>query len=301
MEWSIVAGDQHAVITAVGGGVRCYTVGGVDLIDGYPVDQLCPAAAGQVLAPWPNRVRDGKYSFAGTRRQLPLNEPERANAIHGLVNWVAWHAVAVAGDAVTVEYELPPQPGYPFPLGLRTRWSAGPDGLRAEHEATNLGAGPAPFGLGAHPYLRIPGVSVDDLVLRLSMRSRLLTDGRLLPIGSARVDGSPYDFTAGRRLDGVRLDTTFGLPDRDSAGRIRAVLTAPDGRAVTVWADTSFHWLQVYTADGLPDGRDRRAVAVAPMTCPPDALRSGRDLVTLAPGEKWRGAWGIVAKDSLGT
>jgi aldose 1-epimerase len=29
------------------------------------------------------------------------------------------------------------------------------------------------------------------------------------------------------------------------------------------------------------------------MTCPPDAFRSGRDLVVLEPGETWQGAWGI--------
>ncbi|WP_412540661.1 aldose 1-epimerase family protein [Longispora sp. K20-0274] len=301
MEWSIAAGDQRAVVTEVGGGLRSYSAGGVDLVDGYPADGLCPFAAGQVLAPWPNRVRDGRYTFAGVPRQLPLSEPDWHNAIHGLVNWVGWRAVEVADDAVTVEYELPPSPGYPFRLLLRTRWSVGPDGLRAEHHATNTGTGPAPFGLGAHPYLRIDGVPIDDVVLRLSMRSRLLTDSRLLPIGAARVDGTDYDYTAGRRLGDTRLDTTFGLPTRDEDGRITGVLTAPDGRSVMLWADQSFRWLQLYTADGLPDGRHRRSVAVEPMTCPPDALRSGRDLVTLQPGEQWRGTWGIVASDSLST
>ncbi|MBA3488815.1 MAG: aldose 1-epimerase family protein [Longispora sp.] len=299
MEWTIVAGDQRAVVTEVGGGLRCFAVNGTDFIDGYRSEELRPGGAGQVMAPWPNRLRDGKYSFAGIPRQLPLNEPERANAIHGLVNWVAWRPIEVAEDTVAIEYELPPQPGYPFSLRLRTRWSVGSDGLRAEHEASNLGTEPAPFGLGTHPYLRIPGAVVDDLELRMSMGSHLLSDNRLLPIGAARVNGGPYDFSDGRRLGGVHLDTAFGLPHRDSSGMIRAVLTAPDGRAVTLWADSSFHWLQVYTSDGLSGDRERRAVAVEPMTCPPDALRSGRDLVILEPGETWRGAWGITAGDTL--
>jgi aldose 1-epimerase len=66
-----------------------------------------------------------------------------------------------------------------------------------------------------------------------------------------------------------------------------------DGRRVTVWADESFHWWQVFTADTLTGARYRRAVAVEPMTCPPDAFRSGRDLVVLEPGQTWHGVWGI--------
>ncbi|WP_018351813.1 aldose 1-epimerase family protein [Longispora albida] len=299
MEWSIAAGAHRAVIAQVGGGLRGYSAGTEDYVDGYGPGDVAPAAAGQVLAPWPNRVRDGRYSFGGVYQQLPLTEPDHHNAIHGLVNWVPWYLVDQAADAVTVGYDLPPQPGYPFAIRLRTRWSVGPGGLTAEHEATNTGEDPAPFGLGSHPYLRIPGVAVDDLVLQLSMGSRLLTDGRLLPIGAARVGDSSYDFTAGRKLAGVRLDTTFGLPSRDGEGRVHGVLTAPDGRAVSLWAGESFRWLQVFTADGLPGGRDRRAVAIEPMTCPPDALRSGRDLVTIAPGESWRGTWGIAPGDTL--
>ena len=62
---------------------------------------------------------------------------------------------------------------------------------------------------------------------------------------------------------------------------------------VEVWADGAFRWWQVFTGDTLAPPRRRRSVAVEPMTCPPDAFRSGRDLVTIEPGETWRGTWGI--------
>jgi aldose 1-epimerase len=49
----------------------------------------------------------------------------------------------------------------------------------------------------------------------------------------------------------------------------------------------------VFTGDSLHGERHRRSVAIEPMTCPPDAFRSGRDMVVIKPGDTWRGAWGI--------
>jgi aldose 1-epimerase len=283
--------DQTAIVVEVGGGLRGYTVAGQDILDGYALDELAPAAAGQVLAPWPNRIRDGRYAWNGGTYQVALTEPVHANAIHGLVRWVPWAATSVSGSAVTLSYRLPPHPGYPWALELTTTWSVGPDGLRASHTATNRSGTPAPFGLGAHPYLQLPGVAVDDLVLRVPGQRVLLIDERGLPMGATLVAGTDLDFTAGRRLGPVRLDTAFGpTPADGSAVRLSTV----DGTvAVTVWADGSFRWWHVFTSDGLGPPRTRRAIAVEPTTCPPDAYRSGRDLVTLAPGQTWRGEWGI--------
>jgi aldose 1-epimerase len=292
-QWTIEGGGQQAVVVEVGGGLRTYRVGGVDYLDGYGEDELAPGGAGQILAPWPGRVRDGQYSFAGQPFQLSLTEPARHTAIHGLVNWLPWRLVEQAPDAVTVACELPAQIGYPWPLGLRTRWQIGPDGLRAEHEVTNLGRQECPFGFSVHPYLRLPRVPVDDLLLRVPGRSRLLVDGRGLPIGAAKVTGSEYDFTEPRPIGAAVLDVTFGDLFRGPDGS-SVTLASPDGATeVSIWADPAFGWWQVFTADTLTGARHRSAVAVEPMTCPPDAFRSGRDVIVLTPGETWRAAWGI--------
>ena len=291
-QWTIAAGEHRAVVVEVGGGLRGYDVAGRSYLDGYGEQEIAPSGAGQVLAPWPNRLRDGAYRFDGSPYQLALSEPAAHNASHGLVRWLPWRRVDGTGDSVTVEVVLPPQPGYPWPLRLRTVWTVGGDGLRAEHEVVNLGDRPAPFGLGTHPYLTVPGTAVDDLTLHVPAASRLLADARQLPVGEARVAGSEYDFTGARRLAGVRLDTTFGDLTRDPDGRSTVTLRG-EGGGVQVWADRAFSWWQLFTGDGLPGGRARRAVAIEPMTCPPDALRSGRDLVVIGPGEVWRGSWGI--------
>jgi aldose 1-epimerase len=289
---AIRSGDHEAVVVEVGGGLRAYQVAGQEIIDGYGQEELAPAAAGHVLAPWPNRIRDGRYPFGGRTHQLALSEAEHHNAIHGLTRWASWRTVEASDSSVTLEHTLPAHPGYPWTLALTTTWSVGPEGLRATHAATNLSTEPAPFGLGAHPYLRIPGVPIEDLMLTVPGRSRLLVDGRGLPIGAARVAGSEYDHTAPRRIGSACLDTAFGeVP----AGGSSVILSTVDGgRSVTVWAEAVFRWWQVYTGDTLPAPRARRAVAIEPMTCPADAFHSGRDVIVLRPAETWRGSWGIT-------
>lgn len=292
-QWTIAAGAQRATIVEVGGGVREYAVGGVDVVDGYPADAICPWCAGQVLAPWPNRIRDGRYGWEGEELQLPLDEPARQAAVHGLVRWEMWDRTEHTPNSVTVARTVQPRPGYPFALTLSVRWSVGPGGLRADHVATNVGDRPAPFGLGAHPYLTLGRAPVDGLVLRLPAGRRVLVDDRLLPTGEDEpVDGTPYDFRGGRQIGETDLDTAFAVTERGADGLARSSLVGPDGQGVEMWQDESFGWVQTYTGTG-PSEQARRAVAVEPMSCPPDAFRSGVDVVTLQPGARWRGSWGI--------
>jgi aldose 1-epimerase len=292
-QWTISSGEHEAVVVEVGGGLRTYRVGGTEVVDGYGPDEICPGGNGQLLMPWPNRIRDGRFRFGGDEQQLSLTEPARHNAMHGLVRWVRWHVVLASADSVTVGYDLPAQPGYPWPLRLRVTWSVGPAGLRCEASATNIGGQPCPFGFGVHPYLRPPSGSVDDAQLLVPAGNRLLVDGRLLPIGAARVAGGEFDYTQPRRIGASVLDLAFGDITRDAGGGSAVELSTVDGKRTTVWADANFHWWQVFTGDTLTGERHRRSVAIEPMTCPPDAFRSGRDLVVLEPGQTWQGTWGI--------
>jgi aldose 1-epimerase len=292
-QWRIASGPHQATVVEVGGGLREYTVDGVPAVDPYPATSVCPRSAGQLLAPWPNRLGGGRYTFYGTTYQLPITEVTRGNASHGLARWVAWQRVEQTPESVELTCVLPPQPGYPFALGLTTRWSVGLDGLRADHTAVNLGATAAPFGFGAHPYLRVSDATLDDLVLHLPVAERLTVDERLLPTGREPVNGTPHDFRAARQIRGTELDTTFTGLTRDADGIARFRLTDTDGAGVELWQGATFGWVQVYSGIG-PSGSLRHTLAVEPMSCPPDAFRSGDGLVTLAPGDRWTGSWGIT-------
>ncbi|MEU8240673.1 aldose 1-epimerase family protein [Actinoplanes missouriensis] len=296
IQWSIEADGHRAVLTEVGGTLRAYSVNGAELLDGFGTDEIAPGSAGQILAPWPNRIRDGHYQFEGQTYQLALTEPARHNAIHGLVNWSRWRLAEQSAGAVTLEYELPAQVGYPWSLVLRSHWSVSADGLRCVQDVVNTSDANAPWGYSVHPYLRLAGVSVDDTVLHVPAQSRLLADNRLLPLGANKVAGTEFDYNEPRRIGSAVLDTTFGDIDFDADGITAVTLSSADaGSKIVVWADDKFKYWQVFTGDTLHGERHRRSVAVEPMTCPPDAFRSGRDLVVLEPGQTWTTSWGIRA------
>jgi aldose 1-epimerase len=288
-QFELVSGPVRAVVVEVGGGLRELVVEDRWLVDGYGADEICPACAGQVLLPWPNRIGDGRYTFGGQEHQLPLTEPARHNAIHGLVRWLPWTVLSRGADQVELGCTLFPSPGYPFGLRLRTRWSVSERGLRAEHHVENVGDQRAPLGFGVHPYLGVPGRGVDDLWLHLPAKTLIRTDDRLLPLREEPV--GEMDFQEPRSLRGVQLDTAFGGLTRAPDGTVTASLRDADGRGVELRADAGTRWWQVYTSDTLPGARYRRSVAIEPMTCPPNAFHTCRDLQVLAPGESWSGWW----------
>jgi aldose 1-epimerase len=290
----IAAGDQKAVVVEVGGGLRSYSVGGRALIDGYGVGEMCSSGRGQALMPWPNRLQDGSYEFDGRRHQLPLNEPERRNAIHGLVRWSAWIASEREPHRAVMQHVLPPQPGYPFSLTLRIEYALSEGGLRVRTTATNVGTDPCPYGSGAHPYLTLGTATVDCLMLRAPGRTVLRSDERGLPIGAEAVQDTEYDFRQPRRIGSTTLDHAFTDLARDEDGLARVELGDPGhGTSVSLWVDESYPYLMLFSGDPLPDVR-RRSLAVEPMTCPPNAFRTGDALIRLEPGSSFTSTWGIA-------
>lgn len=290
-------GHQRAVITEIGASLRSYQVGGVDVIDGFDIAELCPSGRGQVLAPWPNRLGDGRYHFGGRSGRAALDEPERRNAIHGLVRWMPWSVVSHAQNVVVLGCRLHPQPGYPWLLVLQVEYRLGRDGLTVTCTATNPSVDEiVPFGLGFHPYLTVGTSPVDRARLSVPARRRLVADDRGLPTSDAPVSGTEFDFLVGRPIGPTRLDTAYTDLVREPDGRAMArISSGEDDRAVALWVDETFRYLMVFTADTVdPPGRRRQAVAIEPMTCPPDALRSGTDLVSLTPGASFVSQWGIT-------
>ncbi|MFC0081689.1 aldose 1-epimerase family protein [Aciditerrimonas ferrireducens] len=295
-QYVIGHGGQRVVVTEVGATLRSYEVDGQAVLDGFGAKEVCSSGRGQVLAPWPNRLGDGRYQLLGKTGRAPLDEPERRNAIHGLVRWLPWKVLSSAQNLVVMGCRLLPQPAYPWCVDLRVEYRLGRGGLTVTATAQNPSdEETVPLGLGFHPYLTVGLVPVDRVRLQLPARTRLVADERGLPTGRQAVAGTEYDFLAGRVLGPTRLDTAFTDLVRDEQGRATATLEHPaTGRAVRLWVDRAFGYLMVYSADGVePASRRRAAVAIEPMTCPPDALRSGQDLVMLAPLASWQASWGI--------
>ena len=290
-QFEIAFGDQRAIVTEVGGGLRAYSVADRQLVDSYDADQMCASGRGQVLIPWPNRIARGNYEFAGREYQLPIDEHLTHSAIHGLVRWAAWKVAEHEEHRVVVAHDLHPQPGYPFALALRIEYALSDQGLRVSTSATNVGVDACPYGAGAHPYLNPSCPTVDTSILRLPARSVL--DWVHTASVATSVEGTPFDFRRGRPVGGTRLDHCFTDLERDDDGLARVTLASPDGATrLTLWADETYPYLMVYTGDDRPDV-NRRSLAVEPMTCPPQAFRSGEAVITLEPGDSVASRWGL--------
>jgi aldose 1-epimerase len=292
-QFELRAGTQRAVVVEVGAGLRSYAAGAHELLDGYGEDEMASAGRGQVLIPWPNRLQDGTYEFAGKRHQLPLDEPETGNAIHGLVRWVPWSAGVRTADRVVMEYTLHPQPGYPFSLALSIEYALSERGLRVTSTATNIGREACPYGSGAHPYLTVGTPTVDTVRLRAPGRTMLRVDTRGIPVGVTPVEGTEYDFRQPRVIGSTKLDNAYTDLERDADGLARVQLQHPNGGpTVSVWLDASYRYLQLFTGDSQPSV-NRRSLAVESMTCSPNAFRTGEGLLVLEPGQSTTAEWGI--------
>jgi aldose 1-epimerase len=290
----IAFGAQRVGVIELGGGLRSYEVDGRELLDGFPPGERPARGRGQVLAPWPNRIKDGSYEFDGKRLQLPLTEPEHGNAIHGLVRSVTWNVAELASDRVALDYLLEPQPGYPFSLALGIEYSLSAAGLAVKLSARNVGAEPCPYGCGQHPYLTLGTPTIDTLQLQVPGQIVISSDERGVPVRTEPVDGTEYDFRTSRAIGGTVLDNAFTELQRDDDGRANVRLDHPNGdRGITLWVDESYPYLMVFSGDPYPD-LSRRSIAVEPMTCPPNAFRTHDSLIVLEPGESTTATWGIT-------
>lgn len=293
--YEIAHGDYSARVVSVGGSLAALRYAGRDLVVPFDPARLRPSHRGAVLAPWPNRIIDGTYSWQGTTYQLPLTEPARHNAIHGLVDWNDFELIGRTDESATLATDIVPIPGYPHSMRITVTYALSDAGLAWTIEAENLGRDEAPYGVAVHPYLSAGPGRADDWTLEFPGSEYIESaDEQMRPGGLKNVQGSDVDFTEGKPLRGVSCDLPFTRLGR-SDGRAEARLLAADGTGVFISCDEDTPWMQVFTADSPDPDKNRIGVAVEPMTCPPDAFNSGTDVVRIAPGDRHRVEWRIGA------
>jgi aldose 1-epimerase len=297
-QYVLTHGEQRAVVVELGGGLRSYRTGDVEVVDGYRRTEACDGGRGQLLLPWPNRIAGATYEWNGDAIHIPVNEPRTGSAIHGLTRSMPWHRVDGSLDTLTLSLDLAPQDGYPFALSLVVEYRLEAHGLHVRVTATNRGDQPCPYGAGAHPYLCVMGgATIDDALLHLPADATLEADNRGIPTGTLLpVEGTAFDFRTPRRIGNLMLDTAFTQLHADSDGVTRISLTSAEGHdGVVLWMDRTHPYTMIYSGDTLADtARRRAALAIEPMTCAPDAFNSGAGRVTLHPGEEHSSVWGIT-------
>lgn len=295
-QYTIESGRYVATVASIGASLRTFTVGGRDLVVPFAADEIRPAFRGAILAPWPNRVVDGRYTIDGIEQVLSLTEPVNGHAIHGLAGWLNFTMIEQHADRVVLGATIEAQPGYPTRIELAVEYRLDADGLHSSVTATNSGAMVAPYGTGPHPYL-VAGVGqVDDWSLELPASAVLTVTERLAPVAVEPIAaGGGFDFREPRLIAGTFLDHAFTALDRDGTATATVRVLAADGHGVGMSWGEECKWVQVHTADVAKPLPNRIGLAVEPMTCPPDAFNSGTDLILIEPGESSTAAWTIFA------
>lgn len=327
---------SRAVISPTGASLLRFDVGD------RPVVVPMGAFDGAVLAPWPNRIAGGRFDFDDRSLRLPITEPERDTALHGLVAHVDWSMAERTDSSVSLEYRLEPTEGYPFPFDLTIAYTLAEEGLLIRASARNTGSGPAPFGFGFHPWLSpgpasdfhgsvadSPGAAadpvdeaasdsgqsaplVDEAQLVVPAANWFATDERLIPTAARPFDDGTTvpadhvadesacivckDFRALRTIGGTVLDDAYGEPRRGDDGWSRARLKGADEAEIVIGMGPGFRTWQACTGDGLAEGSARTAIAVEPMTCPPNAFAAGEpdvDFDVVAPDDDLSVEWSI--------
>ncbi len=304
IQHALRAGDYEAVVASVGASLRSLTYRGRDLVLPFDADEVRPGYQGVTLAPWPNRVVGGRYSFGGEDFELPLTEPARSHALHGLAVWLDFEAIDKGPDHVTLAAVIQPQTAYPWRIVVTTTFTLGADGLTQSVTAHNEGERPAPWGTGPHPYLVAGEGRVDEWTLELPATQVLAVSGeRLLPAGLGAVDASEperFDFRVARPIGAAEIDHAFTGLVRDADGLATVRVTDAAGTGVEMSWDAACPWVQVYTADSSDPAQSRLSLAVEPMTCAPDAFNASAyeydtGLIVVEPEASVTASWRIAA------
>ena len=294
-QFELRRGDAVARIGQVAAVLREFSVGGVHFTETWTDDLVAPMGCGLVLAPWPNRVAGGVWLLDGAKQQLDITEPSRGNAIHGLLRNTVYEVLGQTESSVTLGATVYPQHGYPFIIDTSVTYELTDDGLQVTHRLTNVGTAAAPFGIGAHPYLRVGDVAAADLTVTVSGRTHAVVNETMIPVSLEPVEGTHVDLRGGVRVGDIKADVA--LTDLDAVeGIVAHRLSAPDGTSLVLWADVVFGWVQVFSPDQFPvPGREdqRVAIAIEPMTCAVNAFNSGNGLLWLEPGAAWSASWGL--------
>jgi aldose 1-epimerase len=264
-----------------GASIQCLYYEDIEVINGFDQGDLIPGAAGQILCPYPNRIRDAKYKYLNKKYQLPVNEIEKNNAIHGLVRYLVWDLVNIKNNNIKYATRLAAQPGYPFILDLEVKYILSDVSFRCEFKVTNVCNFIAPFGLGFHPYFSLGAKALDGLFLELNASKKLITDDQMIPIGHTDLDHS-----VSLDLSNAVLDTCYTSLKRDKNGTAFIKLVrANENLSMTLALYLGYDYVMVYTGDTLPNKLKRKAVAIEPMTMAPNAFNTGHGLLLLEPGE----------------
>lgn len=200
-----------------------------------------------LMAPWPNRIRDGAIPFEGARYLVPVNSPP--HAIHGTVRDAPFAIDARSSERAVFSREL----GKPWPFDGKITVEVALRGPALVQTATIESAGQRfPAGFGWHPWFR-RAINGGDVKLTVDAAYAWELDSSMTPTGAKHPASGAIDFSHGATPAVGSLDHCFRITDGS-----RVSLEWP-GVKLEIASSERLGHLQVYTpAD---------AICVEPQTC----------------------------------
>ncbi|MHA8080967.1 aldose 1-epimerase [Aquirufa regiilacus] len=227
-----------------------------------------------LLSPWVNRVRNGNYSFEGRNYQLPINEPNLGNAIHGLLARMPFDISLEASKATLTYHYDAEEKAYPFPFEMQLSYSFSVDNsFQLQFQAKNTGSGNMPFACGWHPYFNLTQGNLADWIIRFDSISKFHSDSQMIPLRE-----ESFDASAGVDLGKEVLDNVFRLEPKTK--HITNLYNKQKKESLYLeQSSIDFPFLVVFAPE------NSNCVAIEPMSANTDAFNTGDGLRILAPDE----------------
>ena len=256
-----------------------------------------------ILFPWPNRIRDGRFTFDSREYRMPL-APTVPHASHGLVRDRPWTVEEASVDArgafcrASIALGDSPADAWPFPCRLTVEYRLNGRTLSLLAETVNLGTSTMPMGFGIHPWFNVPfgpSGARSDVELSVPADAFWALDDSFCTTGEIRPVSDGFDARAGRPLGHRFVDDVYTGLALDGGWFTAEVRDPANGRSIAVRSDTSFREHVVYAP------LNRSVICLEPYTCATDAFNlaaRGLDagMILLEPGRSWRGALEIRAR-----
>ena len=165
-----------------GGQISHLVLGGVEVIPKFSGEDARARVFGYTLAPWPNRLQDGKYQVDGIDYQIPKLDSQN-NANHGLLLDEKMEVLSHDSDSLKLFYSFGKDAHYPFAIDLEIEFSLEENALVTRATATNNSLNAAPFAIGFHPYFLMGS----KFTVSAGFTHRVVTDDRMLPVSAKKV------------------------------------------------------------------------------------------------------------------
>lgn len=275
---TINSGNLELEIDTLGARITRFTSNGKEVMK-TAKDEL-QGYNGMVLAPWPNRIPNGKYNLDGNEHQLEVNEIDRNNALHGFAFKTEFEVTHHSENQINLASVLINPAGYPFEIFMQLQYKLDAKGFSCQVRATNQSNIDVPFGIAFHPYYPVD----DETQISIPANKHIVTNQQMIPIGE---EPNPHKTFMYSEVD---FDDCFSELERNNG--IAEIKIQSREQLITLWQDQAFDFVMVYTTNDFDAAEGtKKVIAIEAQSCTANAFNTDPPL--LGPGEIFEGSWGL--------